>query len=169
MVLQLKPLFSSAQEKLEFEFSFSLSDVEWDGLLPFTTPIQIKGAVTNRAGIVTCEYVADYSMDVMCDRCLRELKQEFSQRFSHVLVPHLENEAEDSDELLLVEGQQLDMEQLATDDILLNLPAKILCDPDCKGLCPKCGANLNDGDCGCRNREIDPRLEALRSLLDETS
>ena len=46
------------------------------------------------------------------------------------------------------------------------LPSKFLCDDDCKGLCPKCGANLNEGPCECK-KDIDPRFEALLSLLDE--
>ena len=52
-------------------------------------------------------------------------------------------------------------------DVLLSLPIKWVCREECRGLCPKCGANLNQGDCGCTFREEDPRLAALRKLLEE--
>ena len=57
--------------------------------------------------------------------------------------------------------------ELATADILLELPTSVLCVESCKGLCPVCGANLNEGDCGCDRSQRDPRLDKLRGLLDE--
>ncbi len=57
--------------------------------------------------------------------------------------------------------------ELATADILLELPTSVLCVESCKGLCPVCGANLNEGDCGCDRSQRDPRLDKLRELLDE--
>ena len=61
---------------------------------------------------------------------------------------------------------KLDIERLTLEDIYFALPSKVLCDDDCKGLCSKCGANLNEGPCECK-KDIDPRFEALLSLLDE--
>ena len=55
---------------------------------------------------------------------------------------------------------------LLRDDILLELPTKFLCKPDCKGLCSQCGQNLNLGDCGCNQRRIDPRLEVLQQFFN---
>jgi uncharacterized protein len=49
---------------------------------------------------------------------------------------------------------------------LLDVPMRPLCRPDCQGLCMNCGQNLNEGDCGCEEEEIDPRLEALRKFLN---
>ena len=72
---------------------------------------------------------------------------------------------EDEDRFILVEQGQLDVDELVVSDILLSLPMKHLCLPDCKGLCPTCGRNLNEGPCGCK-KPIDPRLEALGKLLE---
>ncbi|MCI8349677.1 MAG: DUF177 domain-containing protein [Oscillospiraceae bacterium] len=166
MILDLRQLFSQGMEKLEFDFPFSLSQVEMGGSHPIPGPIRAAGAIVNRAGIVTCEYWVYYTLDVLCDRCLQPIKREVEQAFSHVLVTELENEEDEGEDFFLVEDQRLDMEQLAADDILLNLPTKNLCDPQCKGLCPICGANLNEGDCGCESRQVDPRLAALQALLD---
>ena len=82
----------------------------------------------------------------------------------HVLVTSLNQE--DNDEFILVEDMHLDVSELAESDIILALPSKFLCKQDCRGLCPRCGKDLNDGDCDCDTREIDPRLESLKQLLE---
>ena len=71
------------------------------------------------------------------------------------------------DRYIVVSDGQLDLAELATADILLELPTSVLCVESCKGLCPVCGANLNEGDCGCDRSQRDPRLDKLRELLDE--
>ena len=59
----------------------------------------------------------------------------------------------------------LDLSDLLREELLLFFPTKMLCKPDCKGLCCKCGKNLNDGPCDCQ-KDVDPRLESLLQLLD---
>ncbi len=66
-------------------------------------------------------------------------------------------------------GDQLDLRPIARELVLLDAPATPLCRPDCAGLCPTCGANLNDGVCGCAAPPVDPRWAALDQLRDETS
>ena len=90
--------------------------------------------------------------------------ERYSMPILHVLVTSLNNE--ENDELILVENDRLDLKELVLSDLLLNLPMKHLCREDCKGLCPKCGANLNEGECGCNRKPVDPRFAALRDLLD---
>ena len=66
-------------------------------------------------------------------------------------------------------GEEIDITSSIKRNLLLNLPMKVVCKEDCKGLCSICGSNLNHGDCGCDKTHIDPRFESLRSLfkLDE--
>ena len=71
----------------------------------------------------------------------------------------------ENDDFFPLEGDRIDVSEIAVSAFVLDMEMKILCRPDCKGLCPKCGANLNDGDCGCSRREIDPRLAGLKKLL----
>lgn len=61
-------------------------------------------------------------------------------------------------------ARQIDLTQDALDALILELPVKRLCSDACQGLCPQCGANLNEGACGCRPEETDPRWEALKGL-----
>ncbi len=65
------------------------------------------------------------------------------------------------------EDGMIDLAPLVRELSLLSRPIKVLCRPDCLGLCQECGANLNDGDCGCDDEVIDPRLAALQQLLNE--
>ena len=75
-------------------------------------------------------------------------------------------EEEDADLYIVLENASLDVEALAAEDLMLDMPSKFLCQEDCKGLCPTCGKNLNDGPCDCA-KEVDPRLAALAELLDD--
>lgn len=76
-------------------------------------------------------------------------------------------EEEDNDDYILVdESFKLDLDELLRSDILLELPYKYLCREDCKGLCPSCGKNLNEGPCSCNLHQVDPRLEVLKKLID---
>jgi uncharacterized protein len=63
------------------------------------------------------------------------------------------------------EDGMIDLAPLVRELSLLAVPIKVLCREDCQGLCQECGANLNLGDCGCAESEIDPRLAVLESLL----
>jgi len=63
----------------------------------------------------------------------------------------------------------IDLAPLARELSLLSMPTKVLCRPDCLGLCQECGANLNEGDCGCAEAAIDPRLSALQQLFNSES
>jgi uncharacterized protein len=82
----------------------------------------------------------------------------------HTLVVALESG--ENDAFLEVPNMRLNLDELVEEDVNLALPSKYLCDEDCKGLCMKCGKNLNDGQCNCK-KDVDPRFAALLSLLDE--
>ena len=74
----------------------------------------------------------------------------------------------DEEEFIVCADDTLDLAPLVTEDILLELPTRILCREDCKGLCPKCGTNLNESTCDCnQDAEVDSRLSVLLTLLDQ--
>ena len=70
------------------------------------------------------------------------------------------------DDFIVIPDMVLDLDALSREDLLLDLPSKVLCREDCKGICPQCGKNLNEGPCNCKE-PVDPRLEGLLSLLDD--
>ena len=75
-------------------------------------------------------------------------------------------EDEENDEIVLLDNGEVDLDEVFTTAAVLNMDAKHVCSEDCKGLCPTCGADLNEGSCGCKP-ERDPRFAALAQLLDK--
>lgn len=164
MMIDLESLLEGGCERLTLDESFDLSDETLDGVFPFTTPVRVRGDVVNRAGIVTMEAAATGVMHFVCDRCAAEAERTLSVPMEHILVSALQSE-DDADRYILVPDGKLDLRQLTLEDIFLSLPSKLLCSEDCKGICPTCGKNLNEGPCGCK-KEVDPRLAALLDLFE---
>ena len=77
-------------------------------------------------------------------------------------------EDEENDEILLLDNGTVDLDEVFTTALVLAMDSKHVCSEDCKGLCATCGADLNEGPCGCKP-EIDPRFAALAQLLDKES
>ncbi|MBQ6625925.1 MAG: DUF177 domain-containing protein [Ruminococcus sp.] len=164
MLLSLKDIFVNDGMKSDYHYTLSMSDIELDGIYPFTSPVAVSAIVYNKTGLVTLDIDVEYDYTRPCDRCYVDMDTHFTQRFSHRLVESLEGDY--NDEYIEVTDYTLDLDELVISDVLLSLPSKYLCKGDCQGLCHKCGHNLNLGDCDCDKREIDPRLEALKQLLD---
>ena len=162
MIVDLKRFFQGQSDTVTLEVD--LSGLELGGVKPFCAPVKAEVGLRGFADSVILDAHADYSTVMPCDRCGESTRRDWSRDFSHVLVRELGDE-QDDDTYVVVSDERLDLEELLREDILLELPSKYLCSPDCKGLCPKCGKNLNEGDCGCEAEEIDPRLEVLKSLL----
>ena len=102
-----------------------------------------------------------------CHRCLEPAVVELAidaQEF-HALKPEPGAEEEMSCEYLV--DDRLDTDRLASDAVVLAMPVQVVCRPDCAGLCPRCGANLNEGPCGCPVEQIDERWGPLKGLLDD--
>lgn len=164
MVLELRDLFYGVEERRPFKVELDLSQVEWNGIKPFLTPVQVQGVFRNEAGVVSVEMHVQFHFFAPCDRCAADVDREYDLHFRHLLASELNDE--DHDDFLLVEDMRMDLEAFVLEDIFLALPTRFLCRDDCRGLCPQCGKNLNDGSCGCA-KPIDPRLEVLRQLLDK--
>lgn len=164
MFTALESLFNGGINRIEIDSTFDFTSVKYNGVFPFTTPVRLVGEITNKAGLVEIDAVASFDFTAPCDRCAAETKAHFDVPVKHSLVHTLNNE--NNDDYILVENMELDLEALTAEDIYLFMPSKYLCKEDCKGICAKCGTNLNEQSCQCK-KEIDPRLEALLSFIDE--
>lgn len=165
MLLDITHIFENEGETLPFAFGLDLSDVQINGVFPFSEPVPMRGKVQNVAQTVFLTAEAAFDLKVPCDRCAEEYEQQHRYTFSHPLAMQLRQE--EQDEYLLVPDGQLDLAALLHADVLLALPSKYLCKDDCKGLCPVCGTNFNNGSCRCNQRQTDPRFEVLRQLIDK--
>ena len=164
MLLQCRSLFMGEINRLPIDIELDFSQVEYQGICPLPEPVHVTGAVTVSAGVVQLSARAAFVFHGQCDRCLSAFERAYEVPLEHTLVATLEDE--ENDDYILLDQYQLDLADLTMADILLELPYKSLCREDCRGLCPLCGKNLNEGLCGCTHQSVDPRLEVLRQLLE---
>ncbi len=100
-----------------------------------------------------------------CIRCLDATLSEVDSRFTELYA--FDHRTETESGLIVPEDGYIDITDLAREYLLLDTPTTPLCKPDCAGLCPICGENLNHGQCDCEPEAIDPRLAKLKDLLDD--
>ncbi|MBR2177234.1 MAG: DUF177 domain-containing protein [Clostridia bacterium] len=165
MILNLKKIFLNENEHLEAKTEFDMSDISAGGMTFIPEPVSAEIKVGNHAGLVSLKADVCFRYHFLCDRCCEHFSRDFAYGFSHILVTDPPEDGDD--DYIEAPDYMLDTDALLRDDILLELPSKFLCKDSCKGLCPKCGKNLNEGKCNCPEREPDPRLAALSRLLEE--
>ena len=124
----------------------------------------INGKITCSGGVLVLEAKLKAMLKTACARCLAELTLPLDFDFSETLVQEGTQDDKDEDSVIIFEGTEIDVGEIAVNNILLNISSKYLCSEDCQGLCPKCGKNLNEGKCDCDFFEIDPRWEKLKNF-----
>lgn len=163
MKLNLSQIIEMPGKSVLFSADLDAERLSAPSIRCFTTPPHAEGEVRNTAGILTLAGTIHADMVCLCDRCGRE----FSLRKE--LPVEAKIAADESDEAdpdaFPLEGDVLDVSDVLETLFILASEPKFLCREDCKGLCPTCGKNLNDGPCSCK-KEVDPRLAALSQLLD---
>lgn len=164
MIIDLADVFLNVGRCVEKKFSFDMSDLVINDVSPFISPVDADVIVRNCAGLVTAYISVSFAFVVPCDRCFKTFSNGLNYKFSHILVSGAD-ESFDNDFIALKE-YKLDLDELLKSDILLEIPSKNLCKDDCKGICPECGKDLNEAGCSCTEYQIDPRLEALKKLID---
>lgn len=164
MRLDLSPILNAPGSSLPFDGSLDLSDLEFFGARPICEPLRVSGVVRNRAGALMLEARLESSLHWHCDRCAAPFVQQKTVQVDALLAASLENE-EEADGVYLLEGAVLPLGELARSAFVLEMDTKHLCAETCRGLCPTCGHNLNEGPCTCQ-KTPDPRFAALQQLLD---
>ncbi len=165
MKLDLRPILSAPEESLPFSFDVDLSQEEMYGAHPFRTPVHVEGEVRNHLDILRLTASVDAVYETACSRCLTPVTVDLHAACDTVLT----HEAQDveSDDIYLLEGDFVEVDDIAIPALLLEVRMTYLCRPDCKGLCPTCGKDLNEGLCGCSGKQIDSRLAVLQKLLEK--
>lgn len=164
MLLNVQKIINAPGERMEFQFDLDLSDVDFGGRYPVQNPVVVTGDVRNVAGMLLLQFTASTVLKSVCDRCLKSFDEAKSIRYECMLAQELEDE--ENDEILLLEDGCVDLGDLARTVFILEMDTKTLCSEDCKGICPGCGVDLNQGSCTCK-KEVDPRLAVLAKLLEQ--
>ena len=166
MRLGLSKIIDCPGATVDFSTNVDLSDLLYGTCYPVSEPVLASGTVRNTAGVLVMQGNITTCIHGVCDRCASDYDQNVEFPIDVVLVRELANEENEDEGVFPLEGDEADLEEIVRTVFVLNMDSKLLCKPDCAGLCFRCGKNLNEGPCGCQ-KEIDPRLAALRQLLDK--
>ena len=169
MIIDLANLGNSIKK---IELSFEPSEIDLKGELvkmDGTTRIRGETEKIDSRGRLRASISTDVNFE--CTRCLDPIARHLDIPFEAVFVDSADEdtaaEKEVADEHLdesLVENGKIDIAEVVREQILLAIPEQIFCTDDCRGLCAKCGENLNLIDCMCADNDIDPRWAALKNL-----
>lgn len=179
MKLDLWELLEGGKEFLEFQ-----GEIYWDGFnfngrkIKSSEPIRYKGEAYNLSGDKVINININYIFEEKCNRCLKSTENEINTILSGKLVEgkrdhdeieieEVDNEDNSYENLLYYENNNLYLDDYIIEQVILSLPMKILCKDDCKGLCSKCGIDLNNSNCDCVHEDIDPRLEKLKDFFSK--
>ena len=166
MLLGLSKLIDCPGASIPFTTSVDLSDLLYGNSYPVSEPVIASGMVRNTAGVLVMTGEIHTTIHGVCDRCADTFTSDISFPIDVVLVTELSDEDNEDERVFPLEGDSADLEDIVRTVFVLNMDSKLLCKPDCKGLCCQCGKNLNVEACSCQ-KELDPRFAALRQLLDK--
>ena len=137
--------------------------------------VKVAGVARRKREEVRLRGEIKADVEILCDRCLAATRMPLEVEFDTGFIPQ-EAEAVKAENVELLtedlgiaayEGDAVDLDELVREQILLSLPSHHLCSEGCKGLCQKCGADLNAGQCSCEQGEVDPRWSALAGWKDK--
>ena len=166
MRLDLSPIVDRPGESLSCSASVDLSDLVYGASKPVSEPVRLEATVRNTAGVLVMTGNITTTLLGVCDRCASDFEEAVELRIDVVLVQELSNEENEDEWVFPLIEDSADLEDIVRTVFVLNMDSKLLCKPDCKGICGGCGRNLNHEDCSCQ-KELDPRFAALRQLLDK--
>lgn len=169
------------RKRIEFDATFDPGDLSFSDNWRLAEPLHAEGSaeLLDRKDTRTIRVTGriEGCLDNSCARCLAPIKHEVKGKldlyfYRAAEIARSEEHAVSSDDVDIgfYEEPGLPLADVVREQVSLWLPMRELCREDCKGLCPGCGADLNEERCGCREDFADSRWDALRNLkLDDES
>ena len=161
---------SNDRETFTFEEEFPVRGPEGEDI-PCRASVRAESTRTGGRYLLEGRIEADISGD--CSRCLKAFDFRIVAEFDLILQRggRVAGGGEEEDFVLLSEAQEyeFDIFPAVREAVVLEMPIKYLCADSCAGICPSCGADLNEGACGCNEKSVDPRWGPLKKLLKEDS
>ncbi len=145
-----------------FAFNYDNVSLETDLLLDF---LRGQAEVSRTPQGLFVQVTLDSQLKAECARCLTEFPQGIKTDFSEMFA--FAKRGTSKDDLTMPEDGFIDLNPTAREQLLLEIPINPICKPDCKGLCPICGGNLNEEQCNHDDETGDPRFQILKSLQDK--
>ncbi|MGC7846670.1 YceD family protein [Desulforudis sp. 1088] len=165
--IDLTDIRSNPGQVFQFTFAENLESLEGEGgKIVFTGPVTVRLSVVYLSGVFWIDGAVQGECVLQCSRCLGEFRHridvELHEKYRQGAAQLDDEDAVDE----TLAGDILNLRNLVKDSILLSLPIKTICREDCRGLCARCGKDLNEEACGCPAEDIDPRLAGLAGLLN---
>ncbi|MCK4549507.1 MAG: DUF177 domain-containing protein [Candidatus Krumholzibacteria bacterium] len=159
---------SDDRETFTFEEEFPVRGPEGDDV-PCRAAVTAESTRTGSSYLLEGRIEADISGD--CSRCLKSFEFKLVAEFSMMLrrSGRVPEGSEEENFVLMSEAQEFDFDifPVVREAVVLEMPIKYLCKESCAGICPRCGADLNEGACSCGEKSVDPRWGPLKKLLKE--
>lgn len=144
-------LSSFINDKKTTQASFTIKKIFPFEDFRFALKEPLKGKITIKKteikNILLASFVIHAKIQLHCDRCLRAIKKNISLKFERVISANAQDE-----EIKLLANNQIEVFEAVWQELILKIPARILCQPDCQGICPLCGANWNKKSCPHKNK-----------------
>ena len=160
--LDISKLLSGEVKEISFDLELGSRPFEESGI--DVSSLRFSGRAFDQSGFLRLYGTVSGEYSAPCARCLAPVREPFSTEIDFPITTDAEGTEEDC---VLAEGQKIDLGVIFEETLYINLPLRLLCQEDCKGLCPKCGKNLNTDSCECTQKEIDPRLAGLADFFKE--
>ena len=129
--------------------------------------VAVEGEVVNTGRLLEVSGTIRAAVCYQCSRCLDEFHAELELPFFERFKEAEQSESDTEDEFACFQGDELELSELVRESILLAQPISTVCSENCRGLCIKCGTNLNRSECSCDRHIVDPRLAELQKLLQK--
>ena len=163
--MNLTEIFNQENKREELQMPFPLKNYQGEEIKNTPTLNLTLTNIGKGKALINGEASLDFTL--ACDRCLKPVKYTVELEFEReVLAPELVTDEETKEDQHFVNDYELDLEALLTEELQLSWPSKILCNEKCKGICKKCGKNLNEGSCGCDDFVPDVRLANLMDIFN---
>lgn len=163
MFLDLCEIIEIPGASVPFRCELQTDRLDFPSVSGFVSVPVAEGIVKNNAGALELTGSINAKLECLCDRCGESFVLDKNIELAVPLAAELVDE--ENPDIFLLDGNGLDLDDVLETCFILAMDTKFLCREDCKGLCEKCGANLNHGPCSCKP-EIDPRMAVLGQLLD---
>ncbi len=163
MEISLLPIVNAEGRELAVSENLDFSAKNEVGV-SFPKPLSFTGKFLNTGNGIELTGSGEVDAEFTCDRCGEVFEDKITFELEEWFIKESDETNGDPDTIVL-EGDMVDLGEIVYRNLFMNLPMKVLCKEDCKGLCAKCGANLNHGECGCDKREVNPAFADLDKLL----
>ncbi len=165
MLIDVSSILKEVGGRVEVSGNINVDNIDFLGESFHFNSLIIEGEFVNNGKSLILSAHVKAEVNVLCARCRKPITCPIEYDIDETFIQGYDGEDED---IYVFTGHEIDVDEVVYNNFFMNASGKYLCSEDCKGLCPKCGADLNMGDCGCSDDDIDPRWEKLISIMNNT-